>query len=145
MSEERFDRIDQTLTRIHERFDHVDQRFTEVDQRFDRIDQKFTEVDQRFDRIDQRFTGVDERFTGVDRRFDALTAEMHTGFAELRRHMGVMHEDVLDILSATRGYTGPTKEEFAALEERIGRRLDPLEAIARQHSIEIERLKRDRG
>jgi hypothetical protein len=100
--------------------------------------------EERFDRIDQTFTRIDQRFERVDQRLDALRADMNTGFAELRRHMGVLHEEVLDRIAGTREYTGPTREEFTELKEMIGRRIDPLEATGRQHSVEIERLKRKR-
>jgi hypothetical protein len=62
--------------------------------------------------------------------------------------MHVLHEDVIARIAAIPEYTGPTRAEmdqgFADIRELIGRRLDPLEATVRQHSIEIERLKRGR-
>jgi hypothetical protein len=56
-----------------------------------------------------------------------------------------LHEDVIARIAAIPEYSGPTKGEiqqgFAELRETIERRLDPLESIVRQHTIEIERLK----
>ncbi len=63
----------------------------------------------------------------------------------LDRHMHVLHEDVIGRIAALPEYIGPTKAEFAELKEMIGRRLDPLEATVRQHSLDIERLKNSRG
>jgi hypothetical protein len=60
--------------------------------------------------------------------------------------MHVLHEDVIARIAAIPEYTGPTKAEmdqgFADVREMISRRLDPLEATVRQHSIDIEQLKR---
>jgi hypothetical protein len=54
----------------------------------------------------------------------------------------------MDRIEATR-HTGPTKLEmdqgFAELGEAVGRRLDPLEAAVRHHTVEIERLKQGRN
>ena len=41
----------------------------------------------------------EERFSEIDRRFDQLTADvatLKTETVDLRRHMGVLHEDVID-------------------------------------------------
>jgi hypothetical protein len=71
---------------------------------------------------------------------------MDSQSAELRRHMGVLHEEALGRIAATREYTGPTKAEmnqaFADLTETITRRLDPLEAAVRQHSLRLDRLEK---
>ena len=118
------------------------------DERFDRIDQKFTEVDRRFDRVEQRLDGVDQRL-------DGLKADMDTGFAELRRHMGVLHEEVLDRIAATRESPATVQDTPAESKDEIGRRLDPLEALVpvvrehgatlKRHDAEIDRLKQAGG
>jgi hypothetical protein len=63
--------------------------------------------------------------------------------------MHVLHEDVIARIAAIPKYTGPTRAEveqgFADLRELIERRLDPLEAVVRQHSIDIEHLKQARS
>jgi len=63
--------------------------------------------------------------------------------------MHVLHEDVIARIAAIPDYSGLMKAEIAhgvaELREVIERRLDPLEAVVRQHSIEIERLKQARS
>jgi hypothetical protein len=62
--------------------------------------------------------------------------------------MRVLHVDVITRIAAGAQDTAPARAErqrgFADLRELIGRRLDPLEATVRQHSIEIDRLKEGR-
>lgn len=77
---------------------------------------------------------VDLRLEGVDGRIE-----------DLDQHMHVLHEEVIGRIADTREYTGPTREEFNELKEMIGRRLDPLEAAVRHHTVEIERLKQAGG
>lgn len=99
------------------------------EERFDRIDQALREIHQRFDGVDGRFDGVEKRLDGVDGRLDDIKRDMH-----------LLHEDAIERIAATREYSGPTKEEFAELKELIGRRLDPLAALGRDHEGRIRRL-----
>ncbi len=122
------------------------------EERFDRIDRKLSEGDQRFDRVDQRLDGLDRRMDGLDRRMDRLETgqndlrnDLNGGLEDLGRQMRVLHEDAIARIAATPEYTGPTKAEFAELRDMIGRRLDPLEAAVRDHSVRIGRLERDRS
>jgi hypothetical protein len=112
----------------------MDHRFADV--RTD-MDHGFAEV--RAD-MDHRFAEVR---VDMDRRFADVKTNMDSQSAELRRHMGVLHEEALGRIAATQEYTGPTKAEmnhaFADLKETITRRLDPLEAAARQHSAALRR------
>lgn len=123
MSEERFDRIEEWQRKADERFDRIDHWQANADERFDRIDEWQRKADERFARIDERFDRVDQR-------------------------IGVLHEDVLARIAATGELRLPTKGEmdqgFADLREFIERRLDPLEATVRQHTIEINELKKRR-
>lgn len=86
-------------------------------------------------RRDLPSTGMDRRFDGLDTRID-----------DLNRHVHVLHEDVIARIEASSDRHAVTRGEFYAafadLQESIGRRLDPLEGIVRQHSVDIERLKR---
>ena len=129
------------------------------EERFDLIDQKFTAIELRFDRVDQR---LDQ----VDRRFDGLATDMKAGFAgiraamdrqseELRRHMGVLHEEALERIADTREPPGAQGIGTSAdSKDQLGRRLDPLEALVpvvrehgvtlKRHDADIERLKRRR-
>jgi hypothetical protein len=124
MSEERFDRVEQRLDRLE-----VGQNELRADLRAD--------VGRLESGQQQLRSGLEAHVSRLDGRID-----------DLDRHMHVLHEDVIARIAAIPEYTGPTKAEmqqgFAELREAIDRRLDPLEATVRQHTIEIERLKQAR-
>jgi tetrahydromethanopterin S-methyltransferase subunit G len=125
-----------------ERFDGIEQKLIMIDHRFDAVDQRLDGIDKRFDGVDQRFNGIDKRLDGVDQRFDALTAEMKAGFAETRRHAGVLLEEAKDLIRAIPEYSGPSKTEFAELRDLMERRVGTLEKVVRQHGTDISELKR---
>jgi chromosome segregation ATPase len=170
MSADRFDRIDQDLGALRERLNGVDSHLVTVDTRFVAIDARFDGIDARLDGIDARLDGIDVRLDGIDTRLDGIDTrlervdtrlervetgqndmrvEMQAGFAELRNHMGVLHEAVIARFKAMPEQDVPTRGEMnhalAVLREETGRRLDPLEAVVREHSNEIKGLKRRRG
>ncbi len=65
-----------------------------LDERFAGITQRFEQIDQRFGQVDQRFEQIDQRFEQIDRRFEEMRREMHAGFDEVKRHNGVLVEDL---------------------------------------------------
>jgi len=75
--------------------------------------------EERFDGIDRRFNEVDRQFGEVDRRLEVLTAET----IDLRRHMGVLHEDVIDRIRGIRE-DDSLRQEMRAGFAMIMRRLD---------------------
>lgn len=79
----------------------------------------------------------EEQFDRIDRSIKELANEMRT-----------LHEDVLGRLAALPEQSIPTRSEmleaFAHLEERLGRDVDPLKAVARNHEERITRLERKR-
>lgn len=76
--------------------------------------------EERFDRLEQRLDGLD-------------------------RQMRVVHEDVIDRIAAIPERVGPTREEFGELRDLMIRRFDTLEAVVRQHNVQIAQLKQARG
>ena len=130
MSEERFDRLDQ-------RFDGLDQWLDGVDQRLDGVEQRLGGVDHRLDGVDHGLDGVKQRLDGVGQHLDGLEAgqtglrtHRNEQFAELRRHMGVLHEEALDRIAGTReAPVMPSSEGAPDSRDAISRRLDPLEAL----------------
>jgi archaellum component FlaC len=111
----RFDTMDQRFDAMDQRFDAVDQRFDAVDQRFDAVDQRFVGVDRRFDAIDLRFEGIDHRFDGVARRFVELDGE-------LRRHFGVLVEQVRQELRIVAEMVVANTEAISQLRLRLDAR-----------------------
>jgi hypothetical protein len=69
-------------------------------------------LDQRFSTIDQRFDGIDQRFDGVDRRFVELDAE-------LRRHFGVLIEQMRHELQLVAEMVVANTEAIAVLRVRL--------------------------
>ena len=150
MSEERFDRIEDWQGKADARFDRIEDWQGKADARFDRIEGWQANADARFDRVEDWQAKADARFDRIDAKFDRVDAK----FEELARHMRVLHEDVIDRISVIGGYTGPTREEFAAFQEKVDLRFDRLEATLplvrehelaiRDHDARLEVLERDR-
>ena len=92
--------------------------------------------DERFDRIELRLDGLEGRLDRLEHGQHAMRGEM----GELRRHMGVLHEEVMDRLKTLTFDPEPLRREFRAaddaLREEIGRRLDPIEAAFRSRRTE---------
>ena len=155
MSEERFDRLDQRLDGVDQRLDGVEQRLGGVEHRLDGVEQRLDGVEQRLDGVGQRLDGVGQRLDGLEAGQTGLRTHVDEQFAELRRHMGVLHEEALDRIAGTReAPVMPSSERAQDSRDAISRRLDPLEALVpvvrehgltlRSHGAEIERLKRRR-
>jgi len=163
--DQRLDNVDQRLDSVDQRLDSVDQQLDKIDQRLDKVDQRLDKVDQRLDKVDHRLDKVDHRLDGVDKRLDKVDHRLAMGDDRFDavsekldgqgQHMRLIHQDALTRLAAMREFDGPSRAEFqqglADLEERIGRRLDPLVLAVRHHSeairqntAEIEALKRSR-
>ena len=83
-----------------------------LDQRFDGVDRRLDGSDRRFNGIDQRFDGIDQRFDGIDRRFVELDAE-------LRRHFGVLIEQIRHELQLVAEMVVANTEAIAALRVRL--------------------------
>ena len=73
---------------------YLDQQFGGVNRRFEQVDQRFEQVDQHFVQIDQRFESIDRRFEGVDRQFADMRREMSERSEEVKRHFGVLTEEL---------------------------------------------------
>jgi len=73
-------------------------------------------------------------------------ARLDAGQVELGRHMRALHEEALDRIAALQPQWDlfTTKRDVADLKESIDRKLDPLIAVVRTHSMEIADLQRSR-
>ena len=81
----------------------------------DYLDQRFGAIDQRFDGVDRRFDGVGQRFDRVDRRFVELDAE-------LRRHFGVLIEQIRHELQLVAEMVVSNTEALAVIRVRLDAR-----------------------
>jgi ABC-type thiamine transport system ATPase subunit len=94
---------------------YLDQRFGAIDQRFDGIDQRFDGVDQRLAGNDRQFSAIDQRFDGIDRRFVELDAA-------LRRHFGVLIEQIRHELQLVAEMVVGNTEAIAVIRVRLDAR-----------------------
>jgi len=65
-----------------------------LDERFGRIEQQLDGHDRRFESIDQRFELIDRRFESIDRQFVQVNQRIDDRFEEVKRHTGVLAEDL---------------------------------------------------
>jgi exonuclease VII small subunit len=113
--------------------------------RLDRIAERLDHIEGRLDRVEAGQTRLESgqaqlesgqaKLESGQAKLESGQAKLESGQDELRRHMYVLHEDVIDRIKAI-PTDGPTKAEmkqgFDELREVIGRRLDPLEAAVRR-------------
>ena len=87
--------MDQELVQyLDERFNRVDQRFDRIEQRLDSHDQRFDRIERRLDGHDQRFESFARRFESIDRQFVQVNQRIDGRFEEVKRHTGVLVEDL---------------------------------------------------
>jgi hypothetical protein len=101
------------------------------EERLARIESTLHDLVRGQETLEKRLTALDER----------------TG--ELRTHMGVLHEDVIDRIQAIADPTHLLRREMragdAAVLEACDRRLTPLELAVREHSTELKKRRRRNG
>jgi len=143
MSEERFDRIDQKIAGIEVRLDTLDQR----------VETMGSALSQRIEGVNTQLTArMDAMGGALNQRIDTLGSDLNqridTMGADLSQRMGVLHENVLEIIASSSERNAVTRGEFqeamADLKETISRRIDHLEVVVRRHSADIAKLKRAR-
>jgi len=103
-----------------------------LDERFAGITQRFEQIDQRFGQVDQRFEQIDQRFEQIDRRFEEMRREMHAGFDEVKRHNGVLVEDLRhQVRLVAEGFAVFVDGRYAQDQANIDRRFDETNALVR--------------
>jgi hypothetical protein len=102
------------------------------EERLAAIEGKIDHLDAKVDELDTRLTG---KIDLVDAKIDELDTRLTGKIHELRRHMGVLHEETLERIAALAPDYSTIRREFTAADDRvrddISRRLDPLEAAVR--------------
>lgn len=109
-------------------------------------EERFDRIEQRLDRIEGDVTGMrgEMRVLGEDLRQEMRTLndetrlEMRTLNEDVRREMRVLHEELIERIAVTAPDFGPIRREFrqadGELREELDRRIQPLEAIAREQA-----------
>lgn len=125
--------MDQELVQyLDERFGGIDRRFEQIDQRFGQMDQRFGQMDQRFEQIDQRFGQIDRRVEGVDGQTKGLRQEMYEGFGEVKRHNGILIEDLRRQLQlVAEGFAIFVEGRYTQDQARIDERFHETHALIR--------------
>ena len=77
------------------------------------LDDMRLEMTRRFDGVDRRFDSVNRRFDSVDRRFVELEAE-------LRRHFGVLIEQIRHELQLVAEMVVANTEAISMIRARLG-------------------------
>ena len=96
------------------------------------LDERFAGIGRRFEQIDQGFQQVDRRFEQVDRQFAVMRREMHAGFDEVKRHNGVLIEDLRYKLQlVAEGFATFVDGRYAQDQANIDRRSDETNALIR--------------
>lgn len=93
-------------------------------------EERFDEIDRRFDRLTANVTGLKTDATILK----ADIAELKTETVDLRRHMGVLHEDVIDRIRGIREDDSLRQEMragFAMIMKRLDDHAIPGEAADR--------------
>jgi len=96
------------------------------------LNEQFAGINQRFEQVDQRFEQVDRRFEQVDRRFEEMRREMYAGFDEVKRHSGVLVEDLRhQVRLVAEGFAVFVDGRYAQDQVNIDHRFDETNALIR--------------
>ena len=103
---ERVDILEQKVEELQKLPARMDAVESQILQLRDEMRDGFSAIRQRLDGHDQRFVAIDGRLEGIDGRLGRL----ETGNEEIKRHMRVLHEDVLSRLSLLQEGRGPRRK-----------------------------------
>jgi len=96
------------------------------------LDGRFQYLDERFDRIEQRLDGHDRRFEGIDRRFQELHGEMNERLEEVKRHNGILVEDLrCQVRLVAEGFAAFVEGRYTQDQARIDERFRETQALLR--------------
>jgi chromosome segregation ATPase len=114
-------------------------RFARIETRLDELSQGQQELRQDVRQLKTDVTELKADVGGLKADVGGLKAdvnELKVGQADLRRHMGVLHEEVLDRIQALAFDPAPLRREFqsgiAGLRQELIQRIEPLETAARR-------------
>lgn len=100
--------------------------------------------DERLGRIET----IQDQLLAGQARLESHVAGLESRVTDLDRHMRVLHEDLVDRITAIADPTAMLRREIregdAAVREDLTRRLDPLELVVRDHSATLARLRNPR-
>jgi chaperonin cofactor prefoldin len=97
------------------------------------MDQELVQyLDERFGRIEQRLDGHDRRFEGINRQFQELRGEMNERLEEVKRHNGVLVEDLrYQVRLVAEGFATFVEGRYTQDQDRIDERFRETQALLR--------------
>jgi ubiquinone biosynthesis protein UbiJ len=82
--------------------------------------------------LDERFAGVDLRFEAIRREFEEMRGEMHEGFDEVKRHNGILIEDLrYKVQLVAEGFATFAEGRYAQDQARVDERFRETHALIR--------------
>ena len=97
------------------------------------LEQKFQSQEQQLrGLLDQRFEAVDRRFEQVDRQFHELRGEMREGQEEVKRHNGILIEDLrYKVQLVAEGFATFVEGRYTQDQARIDERFRETQTLIR--------------
>ena len=125
--------MDQELVQyLDERFGRVDLRFEEIRREFAEMRGKFAEMRGEFAVMREEFAGVRGESAAVRGEFEAMRGEMHEGFDEVKRHNGILIEDLrYQVQLVAEGFATFVEGRYAQDQARIDERFRETHALIR--------------
>ncbi|SRR6266545_4105288 len=103
-----------------------------LDGRFQHLDERFNAIDARFGTIEQRFESIDARFETMEQRFETMEQRFETRFEEVKRHSGVLIEDLrYQVRLVAEGFATFVEGRYAQDQARIDERFRETQALIR--------------
>ena len=155
MSEEQLNRIEtalvglkQDVSELRQDVSGLKQDVSELKQDVSGLKQDVSGLKQDVSGMKQDISALNQDVSGLKQDGTDLKTEMHRGFEAVHQRIGVLHEDLLNKIGASTERNAVGRQEFKEaiddLSEKIGRRLDPLEAAMRASGFKIPKQKRAR-
>ena len=97
------------------------------------MDQELVQyLDERFAGVDRRFEEMREEFEEVRNEFEGMRGEMHVGFGEVKRHNGILIEDLRhQVQLVAEGFATFVEGRYAQDQARIDERFRETHALIR--------------
>ena len=96
------------------------------------LDERFGRIEQRLDGHDRRFESIDQRFESIDRQFVQVNQRIDDRFEEVKRHTGVLVEDLrYQVRLVAEGFATFEEGRYAQDQVRIDERFRETQALIR--------------
>jgi len=109
---------------------YLDERFAGVGLRFEEMREEFEEIREEFQVMREGFQAIREEFEG---RFEGMRGEMHAGFEEVKRHNGILVEDLRhQVRLVAEGFATFVEGRYTQDQARVDERFRETHALIRR-------------